>query len=254
MRSKYCSTHVVLGVKIFLYFTLASRNRVVLAFRSSCIQGLAHRYTGTPLLAERQSWNPFRFITQSSKFITLPFSQRNDITVQPGDVLWVPSISSNSVNFGPLDDVVMGGVSSSSFDGVTGIWDGTVTDANNGGFIGIRSYPGVRWNMSSCRGLQIKFKSQYDNRIKIGLRDTIDFNGVVWNASVNVNKAQVVRVSFSSLIPNKFANRIDYDIDFNPSSVIGIQFVYSKFEYDGDLNPKFRVGDFRLQILEVMAF
>ena len=76
----------------------------------------------------------------------------------------------------------------------------------------------------------------------------------MWNASINVNNAQVVRVPFLSLIPNKFANRIVSDIEFDQSNVVGIQFVYSKFEYDGDLNPKFRIGGFRLQILEVKAY
>jgi Complex I intermediate-associated protein 30 (CIA30) len=251
MRAIFCTKNVF---KVFLYFILASRNGAALAFRSSGFRRLANRYTRTLLLAERQSWNPFRFIAQSSKFIPLPFSERTKRTVQPGDVLWEPSISSNSFKFGPLDDVVMGGVSSSSFDDATGIWDGTVTDANNGGFIGIRSYPYTSWNMSSCRGLQIKCKSPFDSRIKVGLRDTKDFNGVVWNASINVNNAQAVQVPFLSLIPNKFANRIVSDIEFDQSNVVGIQFVYSKFEYDGDLNPKFRVGGFRLQILEVKAF
>lgn len=253
MKSTFCTTDVV---KVFLYITLATRNRTALAFPSPGVQKLLNCCTGTrtPLFAERQAWNPFRFIAQSSKFIPIPFSENTEKTVQPGDLLWIPSSSSNSLKFGPLDDVVMGGVSSSSFDDSTGIWDGTVTDANNGGFIGIRSYPNVSCNISRCRGLQIKFKSPYDCRIKIGLRDTKDFNGVVWNASINVNNAQVVRVPFSALIPNKFANRIVSDMEFNQSNVVGIQFVYSKFEYDGDLNPKFRVGGFRLQILEIRAF
>lgn len=251
-----CAKCITGVVQVFLCLTIAYRHncKAVLAFRSSSSQRLAHFSRSTPLGAERQAWNPIRFIAQSSKFVPLPFSEKKDRNVQPGEILWAPSSSSNVIDFGPLDDVVMGGASSSSFDGATGTWDGTVTDANNGGFIGVRSYPSVSWNMSRCRGLQIKFKSTYDSRIKIGLRDTNEFNGVVWNSSINVNNAQIVRVPFSTLIPNKFANRIVSEIEFNRSNVVGIQFVYSKFEYDGDLNPKFRTGGFRLQVLEVKAY
>ena len=247
----FCTTY---ALKIFLFLTITYQNKSILAFRSSGLQRCPSCSSNVPLQAERQGWNPFRFVAQSSKFIPVPFAETKDRTVQPGDILWAPDSSSNPVKFSPLDDVVMGGVSSSSFDDATGIWDGTVTDANNGGFIGIRSYPYVNWNMSKCRGLQIKFKSANDSRIKLGLRDTKEFNGIVWNASINVKDTQVVRVPFSSLIPNKFANRINSNIRFSQSSVVGIQFVYSKFEYDGNLNPKFTRGDVRLQILEVRAY
>jgi hypothetical protein len=209
------------------------------------------------LQAERQLWNPFRFVEQSSKFVSLPsspFSQQSDRVIQPGEVLWSPSSPSNECNFAPLDDVVMGGVSSSLFDDTTGTWSGTVTDANNGGFIGIRNFPYTKWNMSKCQGLKIKLKCTSDSRIKFGLRDTAQFNGIVWNSSTNVSKVQIVKVPFASLIPNRFANRITTDMVFDRSNVVGIQCVYSKFEYDGALNPKFRVGDFNLQLLEISAY
>ena len=61
--------------------------------------------------------------------------------VSVGETLWTPSSSENFFRFSPLDDVVMGGASSSTIDNNTGIWKGTVTDANNGGFVGVRSVP-----------------------------------------------------------------------------------------------------------------
>lgn len=208
--------------------------------------------------AERQAWSPFRFVQQSSKFVSFPFAPpKGDRTISPGEVLWSPDqSSSNGFRFGPLDDVVMGGVSSSSFDDSTGIWSGTVTDANNGGFIGIRSYPSFQWDMSKCRGIQLKVKcSSSDARIKIGLRDSAEFNGIVWNSSFDVsNKVRTVKVPFSSLIPNKFANRVKTDAPFQKENVVGVQLVFSKFEYDGALNPRFRVGDFSLQVLEISSY
>jgi len=224
--------------------------------------GLANKdQAAGSLKAERQAWSPFRFVQQSSKFVSfpsIPFSRsKMERVILPGEVLWSPSQSPNEFQFGPLDDVVMGGVSSSSFDDSTGIWSGTVTDANNGGFIGIRSYPSFQWDMSKCRGLKLKMKcaSSSDARIKIGLRDSAEFNGVVWNSSLNVsNKVQTVNTPFSSLIPNRFANRIKTDNSFNLENVVGVQLVFSKFEYDGALNPRFRVGDFSLQVLEIKSY
>jgi Complex I intermediate-associated protein 30 (CIA30) len=209
--------------------------------------------------AERQPWNAFRFIQQSSKFVSLPFSQPQmvDRVISPGELLWSPGQSSNGFRFGPLDDVVMGGVSSSAFDDSTGIWSGKVTDANNGGFIGIRSYPSFQWDMTKCRGVQLKVKcsSTSDARIKIGLRDSAEFNGIVWNSSFDVtNKVRTVKVPFSSLIPNRFANRMKTDAPFKQENVVGVQLVFSKFEYDGALNPRFRVGDFSLQVLEIFSY
>jgi Complex I intermediate-associated protein 30 (CIA30) len=248
MTANYREWILILISLLFIF------NEAVLAFRSSRSldrKTYCHRLS---LSAERQVWNPFRFVDQSSKFIPLPFAERKDRTIQPGEVLWSPSSSLNEFKFAPLDDVVMGGVSSSSFDDATGMWSGTVTDANNGGFIGIRSYPYLNWNLSRCNGFLVKLKSITDSRIKVGLRDTTEFNGIVWNASINLNKSQVIRIPFATLIPNKFANRITTNEPFNRSNIVGIQFVYSKFEYDGDLNPKFRTGDVKFQILELSSY
>ena len=68
----------------------------------------------------------------------------------PSDVLW--SVDKGSVAkgaelvWGPLDDVVMGGASRSDLnpgDFFNGAWTGSVTTANNGGFVGKLMYRGV---------------------------------------------------------------------------------------------------------------
>ena len=67
----------------------------------------------------RVPWDALRFVRQSSKFVTLPnplshFVPTDKKYVKPGDVLWSPA-SNNLFTFLPLDDVVMGGASRSSF-------------------------------------------------------------------------------------------------------------------------------------------
>jgi Complex I intermediate-associated protein 30 (CIA30) len=245
-----------LTVTIILIFVAAHMKSFSCeAFPSyDAIKSVRHCATKS-LITQRQAWDPIRFVTQSSKFVSFPsLGKKVGRVVRPGDILWSPGGECNDFKFSPLDDVVMGGVSSSSFDDITGMWNGKVADENNGGFIGIRSYPNVNWDMTMCRGLQIRLKSSQNCRIKLGLRDTAEFNGIVWNTSANVDKSTAARIPFLSLIPNKFANRVTLDKVFNRSNIVGIQFVYSKFEYDGDLNPKFRIGDVKLQILEVTAY
>ena len=218
---------------------------------------------------DRQPWDALRFVRQSSKFIAVPFGKKDIRTVQPGDVLWAPSFQ-NTFGMAPLDDVVMGGVSSSTFDNDTGLWKGKVTDANNGGFIGIRSTPSFQWNMNACSGIQLKVKSNNDKttRFKVILRDSTDFNGVCWTTSVDVGGnngvmkffskessggVTTIKIPFAKQIPTIFARTVPDQV-FSPENVVGLQLTYSKFEYDGDLNPNFILGDMELQILEISAY
>jgi hypothetical protein len=44
------------------------------------------------------------------------------------------------------------------------------------------------------------------------------------------------------------------DQTFRKDNVVGVQLAYSKFEYDGDLNPNFCLGAVDLEILEMRAY
>lgn len=218
-------------------------------------------------LAEtRQPWELGRFVQQSSKFVNLnPFQSTSAVKIEPGDILWEPA--ANQFQFAPLDDVVMGGVSSSTFDNTSGKWTGVVTDANNGGFVGVRSFPNFEWDMQGCKGIEMKIKGGAGMRYKVVLRDTSDFNGVAWTTSVDIGSASnplmqlfengedttTVRIPFANQIPTKFARTVQ-DASFSAANIVGIQLTYSKFEYDGDLNPKFSLGDIDLQIQEIKAY
>jgi hypothetical protein len=207
---------------------------------------------------DRKPWEIFRFLQQSSKFVNLPFLAGNKElkVIQPGAVLWTASERKNAFTMAPLDDVVMGGASSSTFDGNTGIWTGTVTDANNGGFIGIRSTPSFLWNMNSCKGLEYKLKtsSSTTKRFKFVVRDSTEFNGITWATSVDVKPgSSTVKVPFAKQVPTLFAKIIP-DQTFRKDNVVGLQIAFSKFAYGGDLNPKFSLGGVNLQIIEIRAY
>jgi hypothetical protein len=207
---------------------------------------------------DRKPWEVLRFLQQSSKFVNLPFLAGNKElkVLQPGAVLWKASERKNAFTMAPLDDVVMGGASSSTFDSNTGIWTGTVTDANNGGFIGIRSTPGFLWNMNSCKGLEYKLKTSSSTvkSYKFAVRDSTEFNGITWATSVDVKPGlSTVKVPFAKQVPTLFA-KIVPNQTFRKDNVVGIQIAFSKFAYDGGLNPKFSLGGVNLQIMEIRAY
>jgi len=190
--------------------------------------------------------------------VSLPFAPSSTASskISPGDTLWEAGVKSNPFTFGPLDDVVMGGASSSTFDEATGLWKGTVTTANNGGFIGIRSTPFKNnLDLSQCKGVEIEIIAPKGQRIKGMLRDNTEFNGPTWCTTFNVSKNGVmkVRLPFDKLIATKFARTMEGEV-FQKNNVAGVQLVYSKFEYDGKLNPTFAVGDFSLQLVSVKAY
>lgn len=228
---------------------------------------------------QRRPWDFFRFLQQSSRFVTVlpsPSATFGAINggrpVPPGTLLWTAggggdagTGTTNVFTFSPLDDVVMGGASSSSFDGATGKWRGTVTDANNGGFVGIRSTPYAdRIDLSRCKGVEWTLAGTDDDmRLKVVLRDSSEFNGVGWTSSRDTTKGPsggrlksfvTFRIPFREQVPCRFAKVMSDAPPFDPSNVKAFQLVYSKFEYDGALNPKFRTGDFEIQMKEIRTY
>ena len=212
---------------------------------------------------ERRPWELFRFISQSSKFVTLPplpFAAKSPPEkrkIQPGEIIWAAGNSDNFFKFAPLDDVVMGGASSSNIDNNTGMWTGTVTEANNGGFVGVRSTPfqggSLSLDMSECRGIEIRFRQGNGKRFKFVVRTDTSFNGVCWTTSFDAKENGNVRIPFSDQVPTIFAKTVS-GASFDVKNIVGMQFAYSKFEYDGQLNNNFDLGEFGVQIVEIKTY
>jgi hypothetical protein len=219
----------------------------------------------TTTAPDRVAWDGLRFLQQSSKFVAVPSwlsgsGGKNDVVpLSPGDVLWTAAdTKQNSFTMAPLDDVVMGGASMGTFDTVTGTWSATVTDANNGGFVGLRSTPIVRYDATKCRGLswQVRLEGKVARPVKFVLRDSIDFNGITHTFIATLKPGKnTVNVPFDRLVPAKFAQILnDGKPCFASASLSGVQITYSKFEYDGKLSKGFSTGDFRLQLLSLKAY
>ncbi|KAK8914634.1 hypothetical protein KSP39_PZI024418 [Platanthera zijinensis] len=169
------------------------------------------------------------------------------------------------LRWGALDDVVMGGVSQSTFlidatgsedGGPTGIFKGVVSTANNGGFTSIRTKNfDVPEDLSPYDGLRLEVKGD-GHRYKLIVRTSADWDTVGYTASFDTINGhwQTIQIPFSSLRPVFRARTVADALPFDPSTIISLQLMYSKFEYDGKLNPSFIEGAFQLPFSRISAY
>lgn len=161
----------------------------------------------------------------------------------------------------PLDDVVMGGVSQSfvaqSESG--GFLTGTTSSRNNGGFCSCRTRNvDPPFDLAGYDGLAVQLRSDVAQRYKVILRDASGWDTVAWCHSVDLPAGQWtdVRVPFGRFVPVVRGNRLPAAaaraIDAN--RIFSVQFMVSKYEYDGALSPGFAEGPFRLDFGPVRAF
>ncbi|OVA19989.1 NADH:ubiquinone oxidoreductase intermediate-associated protein 30 [Macleaya cordata] len=176
---------------------------------------------------------------------------------------------SRELAWGELDDVVMGGVSESKFQidptgnengGPTGLFKGVVSTKNNGGFTSIRTRNfSTPEDLSAYDGLELRIKGD-GRRYKLIVRISTDWDTVGYTASFDAVKDQwqSIRLPFSSLRPIFRAKTVFDAPPFDPSKIVSLQacfyLMYSKFEYDGKLNPTFEEGPFQLPISTIRSY
>ncbi|CAH9137924.1 unnamed protein product [Cuscuta epithymum] len=173
--------------------------------------------------------------------------------------------SSRPLEWGALDDVVMGGVSESTFvidptggeDGKpTGVFKGNVTTANNGGFASTRTknFP-VPEDLSAYDGLELRLRGD-GCHYKLIIRTSRDWDTVGYTVSFDTMEGQwqSIRLPFSSLRPIFRARTVLDAPPFDPSQIISLQLMLSKFEYDGKLNQNFKEGPFQLSLSHIRAY
>ncbi len=161
--------------------------------------------------------------------------------------------------WGALDDVVMGGVSESSIrlinnDGA--LFSGTVSTDNSGGFVSVRTRnfePAL--DLSGYQGIDLRVKGD-GKRYKFLLRCDSKWDSIAYCYSFDTvyNISTTIRVPFNQLIPVFRAKTLKESQPFDSSQVYAFQLMLSKFEYDGELNPKFKPGNFQLQIESIKAY
>ncbi|MBD2293006.1 CIA30 family protein [Anabaena sphaerica FACHB-251] len=160
--------------------------------------------------------------------------------------------------WGALDDVVMGGVSSSNFHILekTALFAGNVSTANSGGFASVRTKnfsPAI--NLSGFTGVKLRVKGD-GQRYKIFLRTETAWDGVGYSYSFDTvaNSWIDITIPFANLTPVFRAKTVKDSPEIDKNKVCSFQLMLSKFEYDGDLNPKFHPGGFSLELESIKAY
>ncbi|KAL6888968.1 hypothetical protein ACP4OV_009994 [Aristida adscensionis] len=172
---------------------------------------------------------------------------------------------SGNIVWGAVDDVVMGGVSESTFQivptgsetgGPTGLFKGTVSTSNNGGFTSIRTKNfTMPEDLSAYDGIELRVKGD-GRRYKLIIRTSYERDRVGYKASFDTTKGewQSVKIPFSSLRPAFRSRTMTDAAPFDASNITSLQLMFSKFEYDGKLNTTFSEGSFELPFSSIRAY
>ena len=160
--------------------------------------------------------------------------------------------------WGAVDDVVMGGVSQSNIRLTENkaIFSGMVSTENNGGFASVRTRnfePPL--DLSDFEGIEIKVIGD-GKRYKFITRCEGKWDGVGYSHSFDTvyNFPTTIKIPFKDLIPVFRAKTVSDADQIDSSKVYSMQLMLSKFEYDGELNPKFEAGSFSLQVEYIKAY
>jgi uncharacterized protein YbjT (DUF2867 family) len=160
--------------------------------------------------------------------------------------------------WGVVDDVVMGGVSESQIrlGNQKAVFSGNVSTANNGGFASVRTKNIIPpLDLSDYQGISLRVKGD-GKRYKFIIRCEGKWDGMGYCYSFDTfnNVWQTIDIPFDQLIPVFRAKTVPEMGEFEASQVYSLQLMHSKFEYDGDLNPRFSPGLFTLEIESIKAY
>ncbi len=160
--------------------------------------------------------------------------------------------------WGAVDDVVMGGVSSSNliFKEDKAVFTGNVSTDNNGGFVSVRSKNfNPPWDLSAYQGIRLRIQGD-GQRYKFITRCEGKWDGISYCYSFNTiaNVWMTIDIPFKDLIPVFRAKIVQSADKFDSTKVYSLQLMLSKFEYDGAYNPTFRAGIFSLEIESIKAY
>ncbi len=159
--------------------------------------------------------------------------------------------------WGAVDDVVMGGVSGSNMQLTenTALFTGNVSTANSGGFASVRTKNfDPPFDLSGYEDVKLRVKGD-GKRYKFFLRTDAQWDGVGYGYSFDTiaNTWIDVHVPLDNLIPVFRAKVLKDCPPIDLSRISSLQLMLSKFEYDGELNPKFYPGNFTLEVESIKA-
>jgi hypothetical protein len=157
-----------------------------------------------------------------------------------------------------VDDVVMGGVSESgivkTIEGA--LFTGNVSTDQSGGFVSVRTrnFP-EPLDLSAYQGLELRLKGD-GNRYKFFLRSTLGWDTVAYAYAFDTVAGDwiTVRVPFAQMVAVQRAKTLTNAPPVDTRNLRSFQLMLSKFEYDGQLNPRFTAGRFSLSMESIRAY
>lgn len=160
--------------------------------------------------------------------------------------------------WGAVDDVVMGGVSQSNIrlTNEGALFSGMVSTDNNGGFASVRTRNfAPPLDLADYQGIEIRVMGD-GKRYKFITRCEGKWDGIGYCYSFDTiyDYPTTIRIPFKDLIPVFRAKTVTEAGQFDATKVYSMQLMLSKFEYDGELNPKFEAGSFQLEIEYIKAY
>jgi monofunctional biosynthetic peptidoglycan transglycosylase len=144
-----------------------------------------------------------------------------------------------------IDDVVMGGVSSSVMivdDGVAS-FTGSVSFDNNGGFASVRGRR-QRYDLSGYAGFSLRLRGD-GTRYGVRIRTGAAFDGVSYQADLTppADEWTDAAIPFADFVPVYRGSRLAGHPPLDPSKVVTFGFIISRQE-----------GSFRLDIAHIRGF
>jgi uncharacterized protein YbjT (DUF2867 family) len=160
--------------------------------------------------------------------------------------------------WGAVDDVVMGGVSQSKIRLIDhkAIFAGFVSTDNNGGFASVRTRNfAPPMDLSAYAGIELRVMGD-GKRYKFITRCEGKWDGVGYCYSFDTihDYPTTIRIPFKDLIPVFRAKTVQEASQFDATRVYSMQLMLSKFEYDGELNPQFEPGAFKLEVEYIKTY
>jgi monofunctional biosynthetic peptidoglycan transglycosylase len=146
-----------------------------------------------------------------------------------------------------INDTVMGGRSSSRMDLTadgTGVFSGTVSLENNGGFAHTRSMAGP-YDLSTYRGLALRVRGD-GKRYDLTLKLDRSFDGVIYQTGfvAPASTWTEVRLPFADFVPTYHGERVTDRPPLDPAKIRTIGFIISDKQE----------GPFRLEVDWIRAY
>lgn len=160
--------------------------------------------------------------------------------------------------WGPLDDVVMGGVSKGNVfvQGGCLVFSGFVSTDNFGGFSSARTVDFPQpIDLSGYEGLRLRVRGD-GKSYKLIVRCERKWDGIghCFTFPTKSGEWTDVEIPFSEFKAVFRAKTLEFSKPLEPKNIFAFQVMLSKFEYDGDLNPNFSAGPFELRIESINAY